>query len=517
MSGGAFSFGSEYAIVMWIADADRSREIDRLARERFGIETDTLMERAGHAAFHALLGMLPARRRIAIVCGKGNNGGDGLVVARLARAQGLSVMCLVAAEEHELGVHASKQLLAARQAGVIPIFAGSPGWLADLRSVDLIVDALLGTGMRGEVQGPVREAILAIGAAGVPVLSVDVPSGIDCDTGAVQGVAVKATRTVTFGLPKPLFFQGAGVDLAGDWSVADIGFPAELLSEPTGVGLLDREWIASTLPTRQRSGHKGEHGRVLIVAGSLGMRGAAALSALGALAAGAGLVTVAAIPSVCDAVAVLVPEATLLPLADAEGTIAGESAVDVLQNQERFDAAVFGPGLTTAPGVRSFLAEVWSDWRLPSCIDADALNLAAEGLALPEAARVLTPHPGEMARLVKSTTSDVQADRFGAARRLAIATPGAILLKGAYSLIASQGQPLWVNPTGNAGMGSGGMGDVLSGVVGALLAQGLGPEEAAACGAFWHGQAGDLCGPHGFTASQLAAKLPEARAKIVSA
>lgn len=502
---------------MWIADAARSRDMDRVAKERFGIEPDTLMDRAGQAAFHVLLGMLPARRRVAIVCGKGNNGGDGLVVARLAKAQGLSVTCLVAAEESELGAQAAKQLQAARQAGVTATFAGSDSWLSELPSVDLIVDALLGTGMKGDVQGAIREAIEAIGAAGVPVLSVDVPSGVDCDTGAVQGIAVKATRTVTFGLPKPLFFQGAGVDLAGDWSVADIGFPAELLSEPTGVGLLDREWVARTLPTRQRSGHKGEHGRVLIVAGSRGMRGAAALSAMGALAAGAGLVTVAGVPSVCDAVASLVPEATLLPLADAEGTIAGEAAVDILRSQDRFDAAVFGPGLTTEPGVRSFLAEVWSDWRLPSCIDADALNLAAEGLALPDARQVLTPHPGEMARLLKSTTSDVQADRFEAARRLANAVPGAILLKGAYSLIATQGRPLWVNPTGNAGMGSGGMGDVLSGIVGALLAQRLDPAEAAACGAFWHGLAGDLCGPPGFTASQLAAKLPEARAKITSA
>ncbi len=501
---------------MWIADGNRSRELDRLARERYGIETDVLMERAGQAALHVLLGMLPARRRVAIVCGKGNNGGDGLVAARLAKAQGLAVTCLIAAEESELGMHASKQLVSARQAGVTPIFAGSDGWLSNLSSVDLIVDALLGTGIKGEVQGTTRGAIEAINAAGVPVLSVDVPSGIDCDSGAVLGAAVKATRTVTFGLPKPLFFQGAGVDLAGEWSVADIGFPAELLTEPTGVGLLDREWIARTLPTRQRSGHKGEHGRLLIVAGSRGMRGAAALAAMGALAAGAGLVTVAGIPPVCDAVASLVPEATLLPLVDAEGTIAGEAAVDILRNQDRFDAAVFGPGLTTEPGVRSFLAEVWSDWRLPSCIDADALNLVAEGLRLPDVPRVLTPHPGEMARLLESTTSDVQADRFGAAQRLAERVPGAILLKGAYTLIATSGRPLWVNPTGNAGMGSGGMGDVLSGVVGALLAQRLEPAEAAACGAYWHGWAGDLCGQPGFTASQLAAKLPEARAKITS-
>lgn len=496
---------------MWIANAARCREIDCLAQSKFGATSEDLMRRAGEAVFHVALGMMPARRRMAIVCGKGNNGGDGFVVATLAKRRGLEVACFVAAPRESLSVDAGRECTRAEEAGCFPVFVGTPGWLEGLDSYDLIVDALLGTGTSGAVGGATLEAIQAIRTAQTPVVSVDVPSGIDCDTGASLGAHVVATKTVTFGLPKPCFFQGDGLEACGEWSLADIGFPKELLEEGTGIRLLDASWVRERLPVRTRNSHKGANGRVLIVAGSHRMPGAAVLSAKGALRAGAGLVTVAACDSVCAAVASQVPEATLLPLSDL-----GESDARAV-SEHPCDAAVFGPGLTTSPKAVGFLRTLWSQWSVPCCLDADALNAIAQGAIAPACQSVMTPHPGELGRLLREEVAAIQSARFASARRAGESYGLPVLLKGASSVVAAPGQDLLVNATGNPGMAAAGMGDVLSGVIATLLAQGLEPTSAAACGAFLHGAAGDLCGPPGFTASELAARLPEARAKIKSA
>jgi NAD(P)H-hydrate epimerase len=255
------------------------------------------------------------------------------------------------------------------------------------------------------------------------------------------------------------------------------------------------------------------------VAGSRRFPGAASLAARGALRAGAGLVVVASVPAVCTAVSALVPEAICIPLPEVDGVIAPEAAAMVLDAANSADAAVFGPGLTAEAAVLDFLTRIWSVWRLPCCIDADGLNAVAHGVRLPEAECALTPHPGEMGRLMHSSSAEIQADRFGVVTRAAQAFAQAVLLKGAFSVVAANGEPTLVNGTGNPGMATGGMGDVLAGVVGTLLAQGLPPYYAVACGAFWHGLAGDRCahhiGPIGFTASDLANALPSARATIV--
>lgn len=497
--------------------------MDRRATEEFGVAVDVLMERAGLAVFDAVRDLLPSPARITIFCGKGNNGGDGFVVARAALEHGHQVDCLVAAHEHDLTAAATNQLTIARAQGVQPIFYDDARWRRKvdvLGTRELIVDALLGLGAHQEVRGPILEAIQAINRSGVPVVAVDMPSGIHCDTGEELGDSVWALRTVTFGRPKPFLFQGAGIERSGYWTVSDIGFPRILLNEPTDAQLVDREWIVGALPERMRNSHKGDTGSVLIVAGSDRYRGAAALSARAALRSGAGLVTVASTPAVCSAIAAQLPEVIVRELPSVEGVISPEAAAWIVENESRFDAGIFGPGLTNEPEIQELLALVWATWKTPCVIDADGLNAIADGVRLPFADVVLTPHPGEMSRLSHSSIAEVQSDRFRAVRHAMAAFDAAILLKGPYSIVGRAGEPMLVNHTGNPGMASGGMGDVLSGIVGALLAQGLGSFDAASAGMYWHGMAADVCaeeiGPAGYLASEVADALPKTRCRMTA-
>lgn len=507
---------------MWIADREHGRQIDRRATEQYEIPVRVLMERAGLAVFEAIREIRPKGGRIGVVCGKGNNGGDGFVVARLAKENGYSVECLVAAHPGELTPEADEQMRVARAQGIEPMYFGDKRWETHaecLGSRDLLVDAVLGTGVRGEPQGPALEAIQAINRSGVPVVSVDIPSGIDCDTGEELGDSVWAMRTVTFGQPKPFLFQGVGLEHSGYWTVADIGIPSALLSEPTEARLIDDHWVCAFLPERLRGSHKGQNGAVLIVAGSRGMPGAASLAARSALRSGAGLVTVAGIESVCQAVASHVPEAILLPLPETPcGVISPEGATMLVERQSRFTGALFGPGLTHNDPVLKLLGSVWERWEVPSVIDADALNSVSRGVSLPPADCVLTPHPGEMSRMLERSIAEIQADRFLTVEAAVQRFRKAVLLKGPYSIVGEPEHPMIVNSTGNAGMASGGMGDVLSGTIVTLLSQEVPAYQAASSGMYWHGLAGDICaqeiGTIGYTATEVADALPKARATI---
>lgn len=506
---------------MWIGTVDHCRRIDARAIDEFGIPARVLMERAGMAVFEAVTDLLPKGGVLAVLCGHGNNGGDGFVVARHAKAQGYYVACLVAATAEQLTEEAREQMQLALTSGVDPIFVDDDRWerkLDCLGKCDLIVDALLGTGARSEVRGPVKAAIEAINRSGSPVVAVDVPSGIDASSGEELGESVWALRTVTFGLPKPFLFEGIGVEHAGYWTVADIGLPHALLSEPTEAFLIENAWVADLLPERMKCSHKGENGSVLIVAGSRTMPGAATMAAKAALRSGAGLVTVASIPSVCDAVAHHLPEVLLMPLPEQEGAIAPEAARFILDAQSRHHSAVFGPGLSQAVPVFEFLSAVFDKLDLPCVVDADALNAVSQGVLLPAVDCILTPHPGEMSRLLESSIAEIQADRFRAAAAAVAKFDRAVLLKGPYTIVAAPDQPMVVNQSGNPGMASGGMGDVLSGVIGTLLGEELPGYYAGACGMYWHGYAGDLTaeavGCVGYTAIEVADRLPAARAKI---
>jgi NAD(P)H-hydrate epimerase len=507
---------------MWIAPATHIRDIDRRATGEFGIPAKVLMERAGLAVFNSVREMLPDGGHISVFCGRGNNGGDGFVVARLAYQNRFGVDCLVAGVEADLRPEARDQMNAMRAVGLEPIFYGDPAWMPHADCVgcrDLIVDALLGTGASCEVAGPVKIAIQSINRGGVPVLSVDVPSGVHCDTGDELGESVWALRTVTFGMPKPFLFQGIGIEHSGYWTVAEIGYPSALLNSPTEAKMIENEWVGSLLPERLRASNKGDNGHVLIVAGSDTMAGAAVLAARGAIRSGAGLVTVASTPRVCSMVNIHLPEVLTLPLPETEGVIDLRAIEPLLARQNRYTSALFGPGLTHSQPVCDLLERVWSEWTIPCVIDADALNAVSEGVSLPAGDCVLTPHPGEMSRLLRNSVAEIQADRFQTVRQAASQFGKTVLLKGPYSIVGERNQPMLVNSTGNPGLASGGMGDVLAGITATLLAQELPGYEAIACAAYWHGFAADQCaidiGAIGYTASDVSNMLPSARVKIV--
>jgi NAD(P)H-hydrate epimerase len=507
---------------VWIANLTESRELDRRASEQFGVPAMVLMERAGIAVAEAALELLKGKRNIAILCGPGNNGGDGFVAARILLEHGISVTCLVSAEHDQLRKECGLQLAQAVAQGIDPIFPSDPQFEPAIKCLgcsDLIIDALLGTGSHGELRSPINEMVSAANRSGIPILAVDLPSGVETDSGQALGESIWATRTVTFGLPKPFLFQGVGLEHAGHWTVANIGFPPELLAQPRSARLIDPHWVAGLLPERLRDSHKGTNGRLLIVAGSLSMRGAAILATRSALRSGIGLVTVAAIPAVCDAIATSCPEATLIPLPEVDGVIAPSASDLILQNCANVSAALFGPGLTHQQPVIDFFNRLWPRWEAPSLLDADALNAVAHGVPLPPSESVLTPHPGEMGRLLRRSSESIQADRFGSVIQAVNSFAKTVVLKGPHSIVGSPGEPLNLNQNSNSGMASAGMGDVLSGIIATLLAQGIPPYEAASCGVHWHGYAGDLCAldaPIGFTASDVANKLPHARVKLTA-
>ncbi len=509
---------------MWIATAEHSRQIDRRATEEFGVPAKVLMERAGLAVFDAVQELLPHGGKITVFCGKGNNGGDGFVVARLALDHHFSVDCLVAAEEKELTEDAHEQMRIARAQGIQPIFYSDARWQRRTDALccrDLIVDALLGTGAKCEVKGAIKDSIQLINRSGVPVVAVDVPSGICANTGEELGESVWALRTVTFGLPKRFLFEGIGLEHSGYWTVSEIGIPHVLLEEPTVARLVDTDWVLNLLPERLRASHKGDNGSVLIVAGSRDMRGAASLAARAAVRSGAGLVTVASIPEVCASVSANVPEAILLTLPEVDGAVSPDAADIILANKAKYHSALFGPGLTHGKQVMDFLSRVWEFWDQPCVIDADALNAVSQGVKLPHAECVLTPHPGEMSRLLHCSVAEIQSDRFRTVTQAVEQFQQCCLLKGPYTIMGEPQQPMMVNSSGNPGMASAGMGDVLGGIIATLLAQDLPSYFAAGCGMYWHGASADLCateiGPIGYSASDVADHLAKARCRIVSA
>lgn len=497
---------------MWIATAKQVRQAEKTSNDDFGITPEALMERAGTAIANHIQKSQHQQSKITILCGKGNNGADGLVAARHLHQKGHIVHCVILASPPDLAPLGQKHLKSAQELNIPLTFLTTSLDPNSLPNQDLIIDSILGTGSSGPLTGLLAQVVTATNESNVPILAVDVPTGIDPDTGQTTGLAVRATTTLTLGFPKPFLFQSQGLEHAGQWKILDIGFPSQVLDQPTGARLVTANQLRPTLPTRTKNSHKGSNGSVLIVAGSPQMPGAAVLATRAALRAGAGLVTLAAPDSVCQILARHCPEAILLPLSK-------NAAQTLLDQQSKHDAALFGPGLTQSPTIRELLGEIWPHWTIPCCIDADALNLIASGLPLPQGSAVLTPHPGEMARILQTTTESIQTNRFESATQAANQTQKTVILKGAYSVSATPGHPLQVNPTGNPGMAAGGMGDILAGIVANLLAQGLSPHNAATLATYWHGLAGDLAakqiGSVGFTATEVANLLPKARDLIL--
>jgi NAD(P)H-hydrate epimerase len=478
------------------------RELDRIAIESFGIPGYELMCRAGRAAFELVQARWPEARRLLIYCGAGNNAGDGYVLARFAAEQGYAVRVLALLPPEQLGGDAAVAWQDAVAAG-IEIEARTP--LAEDASFrpDVVVDALLGTGLDRPLTGVFEAAALAINARDVPVLSLDLPSGLDADAGESLGTAVEADVTITFVGLKPGCYVGDGPDHCGEIVFAGLGIPAEASADFLPVlERLGYEDLRAALPRRRRTAHKGHHGRVLLIGGGAGFGGAIRLAADGALRVGAGLVYVGTHPDNINNVVAGRPEIM------ANGTMDGSELAPLI---ETADALVIGPGLGLDAWSRSVFDAVMGADK-PLVVDADALTLLAE-LGTSHKRLVLTPHPGEAARLLATDTADIQRRRVAAVRELASRFGAAVVLKGACSLVVGtnpEGIPA-VCDRGNPGMATGGSGDVLAGVVGGLLAQTRDIDLALRAGVLMHALAGDDAaadGERGMIASDL---LPHLR------
>ena len=504
--------------------AEEMRRLDRRAIAELGIPGATLMENAGRGAAEAILALLASlglRRgaRVAIVCGKGGNGGDGFVAARWLRRRGARPTVWLAAKPAEITGDAALKLAELRAAGIRPaVVEHEDAVAARLAASDLVVDALLGTGARGAPEGLVARLIERINAAGRPVVALDIPSGLPADGGAPPGPAVRATLTATFAGLKHGLLAPPGAAYAGRVVVVPIGVPAPEVARGTTTFLLEDSDVAPHFPPRRRDAHKGSYGHLLIVAGSLGKTGAAALAARGALRSGAGLVTVATAASQQPVVAALLLEAMTEALPETPArSLSLEAAGAVAALAATREAVALGPGLGLHEDTQALARRVVRDVERPVVVDADALTaLAGDPAVLKQAAgpRCLTPHPGEMARLVGATAADVQRDRVGAARDFARRHAVHVALKGALTVIAAPDGAVYLNPTGNPGMASGGTGDVLTGIVGAFLARGMAPLAALQCAVYLHGRAGDLAsarlGEESLVAGDVIEALPQA-------
>ncbi len=487
-----------------------------------GRPPDVLMEEAGLGVAQEVwvnLGAAPGCR-VAVLVGPGNNGGDGLVAARHLQDWGAQVEVVLLAERDEADPNL-KQLV--EREIVVRQAANDLTQLEEaLSGAEAVVDAILGTGRARPLDGTFAHALDLVSKArakpaGPKVFAVDVPSGVDADTGAVDPRALRADVTIVLGCSKFGLHTLPGAEFAGQIELIDLGLPAEAV-EALPVELLNARWVRDRLPERPASANKGAFGRLLVVAGSRQYVGAARLAALGALRSGAGLVTVACPESALPIIAPGVTEATFLPLSDSGGAVTASAATEAVSALERYDALLLGPGLGQGASQTAFVRQLLTSLNEegpPVLVDADGLNNLAK---LPHwwervAARcVLTPHPGEHSRLTRRPIGEIQANRLASAQKAAAEFKQVVVLKGAYSIIAAPDGRAGVNPYANAALASAGTGDVLAGAIAGLMAQGLAPFEAACCGAYGHAAAAQGLKPElgdtGMLASDLLPELP---------
>ncbi len=525
---------------MKVVTAAEMRRIDQQTIEDIGIPGLLLMETAGSAIVRSIQRHYPNAQQVGIFAGKGNNGGDGIVIARQLAHAGRTVhLFLLAPEERFTG--AARQNLqivkrlaertpAARCLLITELLTDTETGFAQIPACDLFVDAIFGTGLRDAIRPPIAALITRINSGSTPVLAVDLPTGLDADTGQPLGACVRATRTVTIGLPKRGLLLHPGAELAGELEVADIGFPASVVdAQGIRVNWTTEAHAAHWMPTRAADSHKGSYGRVLVVAGATGMTGAAALASEAALRVGAGLVTLALPESLNPILETLLPEVMTFPLPETEtGSLAVSATAPILDYAEKTDAVLaIGPGLSQHPQTVDLVLQLVRE----NCekglarrmlLDADGLNALSQhaDTVLPSLGSdtVLTPHPGEMARLTQTPVGTLQADRIGAAEAFTQKYRGTLVFKGAPTITRTAPGPIWINSTGNPGMATAGMGDVLTGLIAGLMAQRIPSERAAPLGVYLHGLAGDIAserfGTHGLIASDLLRHVPQALASL---
>ncbi len=503
---------------MRVLSTEQMREADRRTIEEIGIPSIVLMENAGHqvvSAMHATFGDLN-ERSVAVLCGRGSNGGDGFVVARVLWQQGVEVRTFLLGRAETVSGDAAVNLGIVQKLGLPLVEISEPddggethirSWEAvrdDVRSCDLVVDAILGTGLSKPLDGLLRKVIADVNASDALVVAVDLPTGLplvqaqaDADLSPQsEGDAMEAEMTVTLGAPKVPLLVAPAEGWAGELVVADIGIPTSVIESVPGERLevITPEEVRWLIPHRPTDAHKGDFGHVLVVAGSTGKTGAAVLAGLGALRSGAGLVTVATPQRCVESIAAGAPEYMTLPLPDTDD---GTLSVDGLEAVLDFscDVVAVGPGLGTTPGVAALVGGLIERVEVPVILDADALNVLGDLNRL--AARqgrdtIVTPHPGEMGRLCGLTSAEVQSDRIGVARRFAVDHQVTVILKGANTVVAGPDGTSWLNLTGNPAMAAGGVGDVLTGVTAAWLGQLGRADIACQVAVYVHGLAGDI-------------------------
>ncbi|MBI2059013.1 MAG: NAD(P)H-hydrate dehydratase [Nitrospirae bacterium] len=481
---------------MKVVTSEQMRRIDDMAIRKLGIPGLKLMENAGAGVISAVerrWGTVRGRK-IVVICGKGNNGGDGFVVARLAKSRGARVRVRLLADAPEIRGDALVNLKRWKKAG--GAVERAPLTDADLADADFIVDAIFGTGLSQPLADRFASAVDAINVSDRPVVSIDIPSGVNGTTGEIMGCAVRADLTVALGLPKCGHVLFPGAEQTGSVEVVDIGLPAEALaSEPSSIEMTTGAEMRKLFKKRPEGSHKGDYGHLLLVGGSRSKVGAIAMAARAAIRSGVGLVTAGVPESAELGFHTLVLEAMSVALPEMGGELCRESAVAALEASRGKDAVALGPGLGWSEETTAFSREFVASLQSPLVVDADGLNALSDRpdiLERRKASTVLTPHPGEMARLSHSTTQEVQANRIESAVGFARKHSVVVLLKGARTVVATPEGVAHINPTGNPGMATGGTGDVLTGVIGSLLAQGFSALDSARAGAYLHGWAGDV-------------------------
>jgi NAD(P)H-hydrate epimerase len=514
---------------MKILTSDQMRNIDRRAIDEVGIPDLVLMENAGGQVVDTLLELYPEvdPDRVLILCGKGNNGGDAMVVARQLVGCGLDPRVVLLYPRAAFKGNAAHQLQILERIGIECEEMATPEAWEEFRNelpeYEIILDGLLGTGLSKPVEGFLEQVILDVNMASGEVVALDIPSGLSGNSSEIPGAAIEADATVALACPKiPHIFPPAEA-LAGDIYIADIGIPEACVElEQATLNLIDEALLEGLLPPRDPETHKGDFGHILVVAGSTGKPGAARMVGSGALRAGAGLVTAATPKGAVGAVGAQLMEMMTEPLPETDaGTLAAKAAAAVRKLETGKTVLAVGPGLSMDAETQSAIRDIVKKTALPVILDADGLNAFAghvgdlSGKSRP---LLLTPHPGEMGRLLEISSDAVQADRIGACRRLATERDCGVVLKGYRTLIGTPEGEVFVNVTGNPGMASGGSGDVLTGVLAGLVAQGLPVVQAALLGVYVHGLAGDLAaektGEVSLMAGDILEHLPEAFRQI---
>ena len=525
---------------MYLVTAEQMQQIDKETIESFGIPGRTLMESAGRGAYTMLVQTIPdiSSKKIGIVAGRGNNGGDAYVVARYLMEKNIHTDIFILGAKNKITGDAkanldlveklikNKPTASKTNASITEIT--DPNSLKKNRSKllhhDIFVDGIFGTGLNSDVRGFFKDIIELLNKNKKPIFSIDIPSGLSADTGKPCGVSINAAATATFAHPKPGHILHPGDKFTGELEVVDIGIP-EYITEKynPALNLLEEKDIKILFPQRDSESHKGNFGHVFILAGSPGKTGAAALAANAAMRCGTGLVTLGISNSLNASVEPQVTESMTCPLPDDNTGILTESAFEkIIETAKDKDAIAIGPGIGTQKATKNLIEKLIMNLDIPMIMDADCLNLISENPEILKQAKsdiILTPHPGEMARLASITTKDIQNNRLDSAINFSAEFGITLVLKGANTIISLANKKAHICPTGNPGMASGGMGDVLTGMIAGFKAQGFSSENASIAGAYIHGLCGDILaeqsGEFGFLASDMVKIIPKAISQIV--